>query len=55
MKRFVSLCEFLLALIATGTVQLQQIPSLVMCWVEQQLLFPQATSADWDIPPPVLH
>lgn len=44
MKVFVSLCEFLLALIDTGTVQLQQIPNLVMCPVEQQLLFLQAMS-----------
>lgn len=51
MKIFVSLCEFLLALIDTGTLQLQQIPNLVMCPAEQQLLFPQAMSADWDTPP----
>lgn len=53
MKIFVSVCEFLLVLIDTGMVQLQQVPKLVMCPVEQQqLLFPQATSGDWDTPPP---
>lgn len=50
-----SLCEFLLALIDTGTVQLQQIPNLVLHPVERQLLFPQATSADWDTPPTNFH
>lgn len=49
------LCEFLLALIDTGMVQLQQIPNLVMCPVEQQLLVPQAISADWDTPPTKPH
>lgn len=51
-KVFVSLCEFLLALIDTGTVQLQQIPDLVM-W--SRSCSSPGHGADRETPPLQLH